>query len=168
MDEYDDRTLLDTFGEVAKEYLTQKVIPETDLECKWDWRFVQCEPFCECAFLPRRGDYHLGRSCRRRTKLIEECDPESSTRPMEIPLQIAIQKVVQRSQKAVQSVANRTRKSYETIQTNVCGKLPAMECSEGKLPEIAWQERLLCRKMIPDCQPGSSSAAAAAAADEDV
>jgi hypothetical protein len=40
--EYDDRTLLDTFGQAAKEFLTQRVIPDTDADCKWDWRYVRC------------------------------------------------------------------------------------------------------------------------------
>lgn len=40
--EYDDRTLLDTFGQAAKEFLTKKVIPDTDAECKWDWRYARC------------------------------------------------------------------------------------------------------------------------------
>lgn len=39
---YDDRTLLDTFGQVAKEFLTKRVIPDTDADCKWDWKFVRC------------------------------------------------------------------------------------------------------------------------------
>lgn len=40
--EYDDRTLLDTFGQAAKEFLTKRVIPDTDADCKWDWRYVRC------------------------------------------------------------------------------------------------------------------------------
>ena len=40
--EYDDRTLLDTFGQVAKDFLTKRVIPDTDAECKWEWRYVRC------------------------------------------------------------------------------------------------------------------------------
>lgn len=40
--EYDDRTLLDTFGQVAKDFLTKRVIPDTDAECKWEWRYMRC------------------------------------------------------------------------------------------------------------------------------
>jgi len=64
-DECDDRSLLDVFGEQCKEFLTQKMIPETDEECHWDWRSLRCENACECEFQGRWGDYHLGRSCRR-------------------------------------------------------------------------------------------------------
>jgi hypothetical protein len=146
-DEYDERTLLDTFGEVAKEYLTQKVIPDTDVECKWDWRFVRCEPFCECEFVPKRGDYHLGRACRRQVK--ESCDPVES-RPTSNPLQLVIQRTVRWSNKAAHSVAVKAKKGYDKVQANVCDELPEIDCSD-EIPVIAWQQRLLCRDSIPEC-----------------
>jgi len=65
--EDNEQTLLDLFGERAKELLTQHIIPSTDTRCKWDWKMGRCEPYCECQFLPLWGDYHLGRSCRYRT-----------------------------------------------------------------------------------------------------
>lgn len=65
--EDNEQTLLDLFGERAKELLTQHIIPSTDTHCKWDWRMGRCEPYCECEFLYLWGDYHLGRSCRYRT-----------------------------------------------------------------------------------------------------
>jgi hypothetical protein len=145
--EYDDRTLLDTFGEVAKEYLTQKVIPDTDVECKWDWRFVRCEPFCECEFVPKRGDYHLGRACRRQVK--ESCDPVES-RPTSNPLQLVIQRIVRGSQEAAHSVAVKAKSGYDKVQANVCDELPEIDCSD-EIPIIAWQQRLLCRDIIPEC-----------------
>lgn len=60
-------TLLDLFGERAKELLTQHIIPSTDNYCRWDWQTGRCEPYCECNFMYLWGDYHLGRSCRYRT-----------------------------------------------------------------------------------------------------
>lgn len=149
-EDFDDRTLLDTFGEVAKEYLTQKVIPETDVACRWDWRFVRCEPFCKCEFQPKRGDYHLGRSCRIKEK--ENCDPVES-RPTANPLQLVIQRLVRGSQKTARSVATKTKTGYNNLQSNVCNDLPEINCSDedGEIPAIAWQERLLCRHMIPAC-----------------
>lgn len=65
--EDNEQTLLDLFGERAKELLTQHIIPSTDSHCSWDWRMGRCEPYCECQFLPLWGDYHIGRSCRYRT-----------------------------------------------------------------------------------------------------
>lgn len=72
-----EKTYLDLFGESAKEFLTQKapekiktIIPATDEECRWDWRYVRCEPYCECSFQPKLpGDFHLGRACRKRSHL---------------------------------------------------------------------------------------------------
>ncbi|CAB9529149.1 expressed unknown protein [Seminavis robusta] len=77
--EEDDRSWLDVFGEVSKEYLTTQMIPPTDASCVWDWRVARCEPFCQCAFLPSWGDYHLGRSCRYRpnSNSPEECNLSS-------------------------------------------------------------------------------------------
>ena len=152
-DEYDDRTLLDVFGEAAKEYLTQKVIPDTDVECKWDWRFVRCEPFCECDFLPKRGDYHLGRSCRRTVK--DHCEPGISA-PTN-PLQIVIQRLVRGTQQGIHSVTTKAKAEYKHLQTNVCKNMSEIRCSDEPPIMIAWQERLLCRHKIPDCTVESNS-----------
>ena len=62
----DEQTYLDLFGERAKEIITQHIIPSTDAECRWDWRMGRCEPYCECGVKFLWGDYHIGRSCRRR------------------------------------------------------------------------------------------------------
>jgi hypothetical protein len=148
-DQFDDRTLLDTFGEAAKHYLTQKVIPETDAQCRWDWRSVRCEPFCECTFKPKRGDYHLGRSCRASHK--EGCDPIDSV-PDSNSLQVIIQRMVTGSRKAVDTAEQTVRKSYLTIQTRVCADMHEVKCTENGLPVIAWQERLFCRHKISRCE----------------
>jgi hypothetical protein len=152
-DEFDNRTLLDTFGEAAKQYLTQRVIPKTDPECKWDWRSVRCEPFCQCAFAPNRGDYHLGRSCRLTEK--EGCDPVESV-PEANALQLVIQRMVQGSSKVVGTAEAVAKTGYRKIQTSVCQGMPEIQCTEtGKLPVIAWQERLFCQHNIPACDTAS-------------
>lgn len=154
-DEFDDRTLLDTFGEAAKQYLTQNVIPPTDPQCKWDWRSVRCEPFCECAFSPKRGDYHLGRSCRAAVK--ENCDPIESV-PEANTLQLIIQRMVQESRKVVGVAEDTAKKGYHTMQTRVCDSMQEVQCKEnGELPVIAWQERLFCRHKIPTCDGAETS-----------
>ena len=151
--EFDDRTLLDTFGEAAKQYLTQKVIPETDPECKWDWRTVRCEPFCQCAFSPKRGDYHLGRSCRLAEK--EDCDPIESV-PKANSLQLVIQRMGQGSSKVLGTAEQATKTGYRKIQSSVCEGMPEIQCTEsGQLPVIAWQERLFCHHKIPTCEVSS-------------
>ena len=146
--EYDDRTLLDTFGEISKQFLTQKIIPPTDKECKWDWRFVRCEPFCQCDFQFQAGDYHLGRSCRLQQK--ENCDPAPEAKP----IQLMIQRMVQGSQKVAQKVGHKTKTGYAKVQSNVCTRIPELPCSEEP-PVLAWQERLLCRSLLPDCSEGN-------------
>ena len=175
----DERTLLDTFGEYAKEYLTQKVIPTTDVECKWDWRFVRCEPYCECDYLPKRGDYHIGRSCRRsedKIATIQDCNPYESI-PQENTIQLMIQKIVFQSQSIVEKISKVIKKHYNTIQDKVCTELPdKVPCYSSSTSDndndedggpsnrsssnissnnndviLAWQERLLCRHLIPDC-----------------
>ncbi len=86
-----EKTYLDLFGESAKEFLTQKapeklkkVFPATDEECSWDWRYVRCEPYCECSFQPKLpGDFHLGRACRKRSHLLDESTEEPMTIPWE-------------------------------------------------------------------------------------
>jgi hypothetical protein len=152
-DEFDDRTLLDTFGEVAKYYLTQKVIPETDAQCRWDWRSVRCEPFCECAFKPKAGDYHLGRACRALHK--EGCDPVDSL-PEANSLQIVIQRMVKGSRKVVDTAEHAVKNSYRTIQSRVCDGMQEVQCTETGPPVIAWQERLICQYKIPRCEKKTS------------
>lgn len=64
----EEQTYLDLFGERAKELLTQHIIPPTDAKCRWDWKMGRCEPYCECGYYFLWGDYHIGRSCRLRSK----------------------------------------------------------------------------------------------------
>jgi len=63
----DEASLLDLFGESAKDFLTHRLIPTTDASCRWNWKNLRCESHCHCSFQPSWGDYHLGRSCRSRT-----------------------------------------------------------------------------------------------------
>jgi hypothetical protein len=96
------KTYLDLFGESAKEFLTKKrnikiikkinkniINPENntlDQNCKWDWKYIRCEPFCECSFqykLPNDLFYpHLGRACRNRKnqQQVNENENENETK----------------------------------------------------------------------------------------
>eukprot|EP00980_Cylindrotheca_fusiformis_P011681 scaffold2770_cov104-Cylindrotheca_fusiformis.AAC.2 len=181
--EFDDRTLLDTFGQAAKEFLTTKVIPDTDSDCKWDWRYVRCgkiigvcrqrsieakltcqlfpvseEPYCQCDLTFKLGDYHLGRSCRKRLNQDETtCDKMTPPAPTRGP-RLVIQRIVQGSKKLADTVIHRTKTSYRKVQNKVCDQLPEnMTCpGDGDeitddMPMLAWQEKLLCRDQIPDC-----------------
>ncbi|KAG7352311.1 hypothetical protein IV203_008359 [Nitzschia inconspicua] len=110
----DDQTYLDLFGEMAKEFLTQKLIPTSDPECQWNWRHGRCEPVCLCDFQPKRGDFHLGRACRRRpstTTADEQCvgddlDASSLLRFLPTPMiQHMIHQIKQRSKHVQSKVA---------------------------------------------------------------
>jgi hypothetical protein len=155
--DFDDRTVLDMFGDLAKEYLTQKIIPETDTECKWDWRVVRCEPVCTCDFQPRLGDYHLGRSCRKRASVADSCDASRIPTANNL-LQLVIQNVVRTSQKALYSASKKTKTGYHSLQTKVCMGLTERTCNSSSSGNddkedilLAWQERLLCKNIIPEC-----------------
>lgn len=68
----EEESLLDLFGESAKDFLTHRLIPSTDASCRWDWKNLRCESHCDCTFQPTWGDYHLGRSCRARPTPLPE------------------------------------------------------------------------------------------------
>eukprot|EP00588_Corethron_pennatum_P011293 CAMPEP_0194282828 /NCGR_PEP_ID=MMETSP0169-20130528/23964_1 /TAXON_ID=218684 /ORGANISM="Corethron pennatum, Strain L29A3" /LENGTH=162 /DNA_ID=CAMNT_0039028261 /DNA_START=62 /DNA_END=547 /DNA_ORIENTATION=+ len=58
----DERTLLDVFGDKAKVFLTERMIPETDPGCRFDPAAGTCAPYCLCVLRPLFGDYHVDRS----------------------------------------------------------------------------------------------------------
>ena len=147
----DERTLLDTFGESAKEFLTQKVIPQTSSNCYWDWRHVRCEPYCSCHFKIKWGDYHLGRACRTREDVTEvtycEIPPDALYAKI---LNVTISKslllgnaVRTKSQVTLQKTGER----ISQIQYDVCENIPE-SCFSG---ERNWKEKLLCGH-IPTCE----------------
>lgn len=59
-----EQSLLEVFGDVAKQWLVKKLAPATDPQCTWSWRIGRCEPRCQCRFAPKLGDYWPGRACR--------------------------------------------------------------------------------------------------------
>ena len=147
--DFNDRTYLDVFAEVANEFLTQKLIPDTDDSCHWDWKYVRCEPFCSCSYKPLFGDYHLGRSCRQQVK--ENCDPVES-RPNANQFQIMVQRLLSVTERSIHAVTSKTKEKYGTLQAHVCKDLPEISCKdEEEIPLLAWQEKLFCRSMLPEC-----------------
>jgi hypothetical protein len=165
----DDRTYLDLFGEAAKEFLTQKLIPTSDPECQWNWRHGRCEPVCHCVFQPKPGDIHLGRACRRRgLEVGETCTSESDGASLLrfIPTPVIehmIQKIKQQSKSIQTRLAMKLDKAIGAIQVHVCEDLN-QECrtndggrASDRLPGdriFAWQERLFCQDIIHDCISG--------------
>lgn len=120
--------------------------------------FLIKEPYCQCDFTFKRGDYHLGRSCRKRFHQDETCDTMAPPAPIRGP-RLVIQRLIQGTQKLVDTVAFKTKSSYRNVQKRVCDQLPEnMTCPDDNnaasaeaTPLLAWQEKLLCRKEIPEC-----------------
>lgn len=150
-DNNDERTLLDTFGEAAKEYLTQKVIPPTSIDCYWDWRHVRCEPYCRCHFSFEWGDYHLGRACR--TRDLQSISNTTCDLPPDTRLAKVLQATIRQSQQLGMAVQTQALVTLQTtgarisqVQAQVCDSLPET-CFSG---ERHWKEKLLCGH-IPSC-----------------
>jgi hypothetical protein len=185
----DDRTLLDIFGEAAKQFLTQKVvrnksftkcdlsmvliistttkIPETNPECKWDWRSLNCEPICECEFHLKLGDYHLGRSCRVRTLkppgICQSVDPaflvEQTTLTQRIGWMlrrtwIGIRRRYGKGLKSgIQGLKEQSLVQLNELQQKVCAELWDLLYSQEQtkrcwymtdVPSVSLTQRLLC------------------------
>jgi hypothetical protein len=167
VEEFDDRTYLDLFGEKAKEFLTQKLIPTTDLECQWNWKHGRCEPLCMCSYQPKRGDFHLGRTCRRvpadHSDSCESLQSGPSFPAFPTPMvQAMIQKIRSRSAIIQRQVATRFDTVYGRIQEQVCQDVQQrcgmddtdnMVVNDGQ-PVFAWQEKLFCKEYINDCVTG--------------
>jgi hypothetical protein len=152
---------------------TLKQIPETDAECRWDWRSVRCEPACECALQPKRGDYHLGRSCRRRPFFDSDdentgsngmdmtcVDVDAATLWLERPATRRIVSLIvqtgqilrDRSRAVIHQVRSGSIQRFHRMQTNVCTDLWTMTHGQANggclsiddLPMTSIQERMLC------------------------
>jgi hypothetical protein len=141
-------------------------IPETDAECRWDWRSIRCEPACECASQPKRGDYHLGRSCRLRPNNNDDndektcVDVDAVTLWLERPATRRIVSLVvqtghilrDRSTAVVHQVRSGSMQRFQRMQTNVCTELWTMTHAQmnggclsiDDLPMTTIQERVLC------------------------
>ncbi|KAL3804666.1 hypothetical protein HJC23_008481 [Cyclotella cryptica] len=114
----DEQTYLDLFGERAKELLTQHIIPSTDTKCRWDWRMGRCEPYCECGYYFLWGDYHVGRSCRLRSKFTPLYDSNNEAKTSSASLQDAWQQWAERMDDpdAFSSFVDSARKSPVEVE----------------------------------------------------
>jgi len=174
-----ERTYLDIFGEMAKEFLTRKLIPISDADCQWNWRHGRCEPSCTCSFQPKPGDFHLGRACRRRliTQPGDCHEQESILSPLSFPHSRAVhiaRQWVQQTLKKIQSEASNKLDGlygeasskfddlYGAIQVQVCQDVRQHCMLDDPLEKeehlrqrngrvFAWQEQLFCRRIIEDC-----------------
>lgn len=118
--------------------------------------FSSLEPYCDCDFKFKGGDYHLGRSCRRRLHVEENCDPNAPNAPT-AGVRYVILRTVQTSRTLAQRLVHKGKTAYWRLQDRVCSGLPDNRtCSNSdedmsNVPLLAWQEKLLCRKQIAEC-----------------
>jgi len=133
-----------------------KQIPDTDLDCKWDWRALKCEPSCQCVFQFKKGDYHLGRSCRRRTKELEVCEPTVFILDKPVPKRILslVRQTVDILKAKVRRGFQKTTNRFAATQENVCADLRTMLSERPKgacwssPPVLTLPERIFCRNIV--------------------
>jgi hypothetical protein len=115
---------------------------------------VRCEPSCRCHFRPRRGDYHLGRSCRRLRRPHDDVAAAADDDDECIPLRpwndhAAARRFLSLTQqtaglvkaqavRVVTEVLVQAKTRYELVQDRVC---PAIPCQHKTLPEM-----ILCHR----------------------
>ena len=61
--ESDDISMLELAYSSFQNLLITNIKP-TDEECQFKWTTLSCSPICYCDFLPKFGDYTIGRMCR--------------------------------------------------------------------------------------------------------
>jgi len=167
LQEEDNRTLLDLFGEAAKEYLTKRVIPDTDEDCRWDWRYARCNPKCSCEFKFQWGDFHLGRSCRLQdeTTTTKQCNnndvvPDTLYAKW-FALGIQVRQTVKKNiQHRSNRIAIQLMERMNTMQVQACRDIPPLECNINPLllggsAAEAYQrsipEKIFCKHIPSSC-----------------
>jgi len=135
-EEDDEATLLDLFGESAKDFLTHRLIPDTDASCRWNWKNLRCESHCDCTLQPTWGDYHLGRSCRLRPTPLpdDELDvchlPPDNDNPLQY-VRITIQSMQDRVEPMVQKMNLDWSGRMALVKGEVCESWLSSAVEEG-------------------------------------
>jgi hypothetical protein len=147
-------------------------IPPTDVECQWDWRSFRCESACHCAFQFRSGDYHLGRSCRRRRAddelAVVVCEPTVFLLDKPVPRRIVSLirqttgilrgKVVRSVENIIQAAARQLTRAQDRICSELRSRLQenSAETTGSSSSSMCWSsvpdttiwERLFCGRII--------------------
>ena len=147
----DEATLLDLFGEAAKELLTKHIVPPTDAQCRWDWRHLRCEPHCDCALTPLYGDYSLGRACRVRYEYFEgrdTCHLPPDTPYVKVFARVAngLQTATVKTAGVARTVARRAdvKRRLINLRRRACGSWEDRATAIGNEDMKRWQARI-CR-----------------------
>lgn len=130
-------------------YLVALQIPETDAECRWDWRYARCEPHCDCHFLLKSGDFHLGRACRLRPSSTEEapaqCDIPPSTR-----YAVIVKKATEQTREIALKARTTLGEWKRRVQEETCGDLPTT-CGVNDDNHRTIKQKVLCRHVPLPC-----------------
>lgn len=131
-------------------------IPETDEACQWDWRHARCEPNCECGLEYKFGDFHLGRSCRRRSVSVANnstcSEPPTSPYAKLFDATVTHGRALSSQMKtSFVQAAIQGKNRVKHARSNVCESVPT-SCDDdaNKLYKRTIKERLMCTH-IPTC-----------------
>lgn len=137
-------------------------IPDTDAQCRWDWRSVRCEPACECGLEGQWGDYHLGRACRARPQVDPACQPvDPASIWQDTPATRRILSLVtqtgdillQKAARGADDILSRASKRFSKMQHNQCDDLWRLFQEQAQsrtclppalLPSRSLPQRVLC------------------------
>jgi len=163
-EEEDDRTLLDLFGERAKTYLTKNLIPDTDEECRWDWRYARCNPNCSCELRFQWGDFHLGRSCRRRAQreMTGVCNGDDEVFPNTLytkyfAIGVQVSRILKnRIRHRSNNISLQVKRRMNTMRAQTCKDIPPLDCNSILGGSTEYQrsipEKLFCRHVPSSCE----------------
>jgi hypothetical protein len=155
-------------------------IPQTDIDCRWDWRSLRCESSCICHFQWQWGDYHFGRACRylpqeqQRQHSIEEeeeiitCVPSIYIVDQPIPkrlISLLLQTadiLYNKIQRTLEKIHRIVQDRYRIAQQQICFEvwnnhlyttLDGTQCWIVLPDSVTIYERVMCgAKSIPLCQ----------------
>lgn len=148
--------------------LHQMQIPDTDAECRWDWRSIRCEPACDCHFYYQTGDYHLGRSCRRRSDDDRDADCQAVDPARLLRDQPAAKRFLSLAAQTSDIVRDKVGRWLQVLmkqpgirfhryQTQLCDELWTLRAEfkclpKGQVPIKSLPERLWCGPVEwPEC-----------------
>ena len=141
-------------------------IPDTDTECRWDWRSTRCEPHCECKLQAKWGDYHLGRACRKRADSdsgMEMCEAiPPAERWQRLPATRRVVSLVTQTMDIIRmkvrhvsgKLTSQVSVRIQRWQDRTCGELwnlqkrqqsSVLEClPRHDVPQLNWRQQVAC------------------------
>lgn len=82
--EDDELSIVELMASSVSRFVSGKLLPRSDPECKWHYAKAVCVPKCECELRWKPGDLTPSRACRRRRSeslSIDDCDSDLNKEP---------------------------------------------------------------------------------------